>query len=275
MNPQTGNSERHENNTKSRVGNGRASQGGQSEDRSFLGCLPEEWLLLTLGWPSHGTRISRCAVTLEIWLLRWTLYRVLPQMNVGYMGSSTMIPCYHPWQCWETQSTSGLCRHPVRSTWAHHGRCWQAPSWWKRTVLKGTTDSFFSALALIFFTASLHWLQHSWGANRRDRADPALDLALPGTWHMCLRHLPSVDQAKNRTSERTNISSSSWQFRLLSDKGPRQSFQQRTTSQENYTKVFGVRSPYFVVAALANLVYDRLCETIPFILIVVTSEPIR
>lgn len=152
MNPQTGNSERHENNTKSRVGNGRASQAGQSEDRSFLGCLPEEWLLLTLGWPSHGTRISRCAVTLEIWLLRWTLYRVLPQMNVGYMGSSTMIPCYHPWQCWETQSTSGLCRHPVRSTWAHHGRCWQAPSWWKRTVLKGTTDSFFSALALIFFT---------------------------------------------------------------------------------------------------------------------------
>lgn len=86
--------------------------------------------LLTWGQPSCGTETSKCA---------W---------ETGFLGDegwpgrlpSPSVPCYRPWRCSETRSTSDLCRHPVGSTWARHGWCWLAPAWWKRRVLKGTTN---------------------------------------------------------------------------------------------------------------------------------------
>lgn len=191
---------------KSRVGNGRASQTGQSKDRQFLGCLTEDTSDGYFLWPGYHVESGFPGV-LSHWKFDITDEHCMgsfPRWMWITWGPSPAIPCYRPWLCSETQSTSGLYHHPIRSTWAHHGWCWQAPSWWKRTVLEEITGGFFSSTGPhSLHTASLHWLQLSGGANRWGRADPALYHALPGTWPMCLRHILSMDQTNNRTSGKT------------------------------------------------------------------------
>lgn len=60
-------------------------------------------------------------------------------------------PSFEEFLAPESQSTLDLCHHPVKSTWAHHGWCWQAPAWWKRAILKGATDNLFSIHHQSFF----------------------------------------------------------------------------------------------------------------------------
>lgn len=140
-----------------------------------------------LGWPWCGIKISRCAVALEIYLLRWTLHGAprSPHITIGKHTTPSRLPCYHPWRCSETRSTSGLYHHPVRSTWVHRGRCWQALSWWTRTVLKRNHSQLLfhsSTDPLSLNMASPRWLQHSLRCKQTRQDRPSF--ASCSTWYL-------------------------------------------------------------------------------------------
>lgn len=147
-----------------------------------------------LGWPSCGIRVSRCAVTLEIWLLRGTLHGGLPT------------PQRWPWITCRPQHDTLLSSMTVFRDSIHIGsispssKIHLGPSWemMASSLMMEENSPERNHRQLLFHsstnppslnTASLHRLLHSGGASRRDRTDPALYLALPGTWPPFPRHV--------------------------------------------------------------------------------------